>query len=136
MKVDVNENKFNVFSGQSVVAIVVCGEDPHQVSSQAVIALINILNHLPERLRMATASVLRTKLVVVGDWAVGKTAAVQQFLNAGTAFPKNYSMTLGGEVRGGNISWFIHRMPGVKQAGPYTRHLRCCRAVDLGLLWT
>ena len=47
---------------------------------------------------MATASVLRTKLVVVGDWSVGKTAAVQQFLNAGTAFPKNYSMTLGGEV--------------------------------------
>ena len=48
---------------------------------------------------MATASVLRTKLVVVGDLAVGKTAVVQQFLNAGTAFPKNYSMTLGGEVR-------------------------------------
>jgi len=47
---------------------------------------------------MATSSVLRTKLVVVGDWAVGKTAVVQQFLNAGTAFPKNYSMTLGGEV--------------------------------------
>ena len=36
--------------------------------------------------------------MVVGDWAVGKTAVVQQFLNAGTAFPKNYSMTLGGEV--------------------------------------
>ena len=43
-------------------------------------------------------SVLRTKLVVVGDWSVGKTALVQQFLNSGTAFPKNYTMTLGGEV--------------------------------------
>ena len=52
----------------------------------------------PKSFRMTTASVLRTKLVVVGDWAVGKTAVVQQFLNSGTAFPKNYSMTLGGEV--------------------------------------
>ena len=74
---------------------------------------------------MTTASVLRTKLVVVGDWAVGKTAVVQQFLNAGTAFPKNYSMTLGGEVNAPrNISCFIHILvAGVKQAGPYTRHL-------------
>jgi len=47
---------------------------------------------------MSTASVLRSKLVVVGDWAVGKTALVQQFLNAGAAFPKSYSMTLGAEV--------------------------------------
>ena len=73
---------------------------------------------------MTTASVLRTKLVVVGDWAVGKTAVVQQFLNAGTAFPKNYSMTLGGEVNARNTSCFIHILvAGVKQAGPYTRHL-------------
>ena len=73
---------------------------------------------------MTTASVLRTKLVVVGDWAVGKTAVVQQFLNAGTAFPKNYSMTLGGEVTLRNTSCFFHILvAGVKQASPYTRHL-------------
>ena len=62
---------------------------------------------------MATASVLRTKLVVVGDWSVGKTAVVQQFLNAGTAFPKNYSMTLGGEVKF-FLSRFIPTLAGVQ----------------------
>ena len=37
---------------------------------------------------------------------MGKTALVQQFLNAGTAFPKSYSMTLGAEV----VVWsfFLH----------------------------
>ena len=44
------------------------------------------------------SNVLRSKLVVVGDWAAGKSAIIQQFINSGTAFPKNYSMTLGGEV--------------------------------------
>ena len=44
------------------------------------------------------SNVLRSKLVVVGDWAAGKSSVIQQFINSGTAFPKNYSMTLGGEV--------------------------------------
>jgi transport family protein 27 len=44
------------------------------------------------------SNVLRSKLVVVGDWAAGKSAIIHQFINSGTAFPKNYSMTLGGEV--------------------------------------
>jgi len=44
------------------------------------------------------SNILRSKLVVVGDWATGKSAIIQQFINSGTAFPKNYSMTLGGEV--------------------------------------
>ena len=44
------------------------------------------------------SNVLRSKLVVVGDWAAGKSAIIQQFINSGTAFPKNYSMTLSGEV--------------------------------------
>ena len=43
-------------------------------------------------------NVLRAKLLVVGDSAVGKTAVVQQFANSGAAFPKNYSMTLGADV--------------------------------------
>ena len=43
-------------------------------------------------------NILRAKLLVVGDSAVGKTAVVQQFANAGAAFPKNYSMTLGADV--------------------------------------
>jgi hypothetical protein len=33
-------------------------------------------------------SVIRGKVVVVGDWAVGKTAVVQQIVGSGTAFPK------------------------------------------------
>ena len=37
---------------------------------------------------------------------VGKTALVQQFLNAGTAFPKSYSMTLGAEV----VAWSFFLM--------------------------
>ena len=43
-------------------------------------------------------NILRAKLLVVGDSAVGKTAVVQQFANSGAAFPKNYSMTLGADV--------------------------------------
>ena len=44
-------------------------------------------------------NVLRAKLLLVGDSCVGKTSVIQQFLNSGTSFPKNYSMTLGAEVQ-------------------------------------
>jgi GTPase SAR1 family protein len=37
-------------------------------------------------------SVMRSKVVVVGDWAVGKTALVQQIVSAGTGFPKVRTM--------------------------------------------
>lgn len=37
-------------------------------------------------------TVLRCKVVVVGDAAVGKTALTQIFLSDGTTFPKNYIM--------------------------------------------
>ena len=97
---------------------------------------LHIRFHLLPSFRMTTASVLRTKLVVVGDWAVGKTAVVQQFLNAGTAFPKNYSMTLGGEVGETFLSMLTICGAGGKQAGSHTGHLRRCRTFDPGLLWT
>ena len=97
---------------------------------------LHIHFHLLPSFRMTTASVLRTKLVVVGDWAVGKTAVVQQFLNAGTAFPKNYSMTLGGEVGETSLSMLTICGAGGKQAGSHTGHLRRCRTFDPGLLWT
>ena len=35
---------------------------------------------------------IRSKVVVVGDWAVGKTSIVQQILGSGTAFPKVYRL--------------------------------------------
>ncbi|XP_023340899.1 intraflagellar transport protein 27 homolog isoform X2 [Eurytemora carolleeae] len=38
------------------------------------------------------------KVAVVGDWGVGKTSIVQQFIAMGAGFPKNYSMTLGCEL--------------------------------------
>jgi intraflagellar transport protein 27 len=41
--------------------------------------------------------VLRQKVIVVGDYAVGKTALVQMFSSGGHTFPKNYVMTLGCE---------------------------------------
>ena len=44
------------------------------------------------------SNVLRAKLVVIGDATVGKTSIVQQFINTGAGFPKNYSMTLGADV--------------------------------------
>ena len=36
--------------------------------------------------------------MVIGDSAVGKSSIVQQFLNSGAAFPKNYSMTLSADI--------------------------------------
>ena len=36
--------------------------------------------------------------MVIGDSAVGKSSLVQQFLNSGAAFPKNYSMTLSADI--------------------------------------
>ena len=44
-------------------------------------------------------NVLRAKLLLVGDSCVGKTSVIQQFLNSGASFPKNYSMTLGADVQ-------------------------------------
>ena len=41
--------------------------------------------------------VLRCKLVLVGDAAVGKTALSQVFHSGGATFPKNYMMTVGAE---------------------------------------
>ncbi|XP_015755358.1 PREDICTED: intraflagellar transport protein 27 homolog [Acropora digitifera] len=42
--------------------------------------------------------VLRAKVIVTGDPAVGKSALTQAFHSDGTHFPKNYSMTTGVEV--------------------------------------
>ena len=42
--------------------------------------------------------------MVIGDCTVGKTSIVQQFINSGTCFPKNYSMTLGGDVQSRTIN--------------------------------
>lgn len=39
--------------------------------------------------------VLRSKVVVVGDATVGKTALVQMAVSGGVTFPKNYVMTMG-----------------------------------------
>ena len=44
------------------------------------------------------SNVLRAKLVLIGEATVGKTSVVRQFINTGAGFPKNYSMTLGGDV--------------------------------------
>jgi len=41
---------------------------------------------------------VRSKVVVVGDPAVGKTALVQMFSSAGQRFPKQYMMTCGAEL--------------------------------------
>lgn len=40
---------------------------------------------------------VRSKIVVLGDPAVGKTSLVQMFHSAGQRFPKHYMMTLGVE---------------------------------------
>jgi transport family protein 27 len=42
-------------------------------------------------------TVLRCKLVIVGDPAVGKTALTQVFQSGGSTYPKNYMMTVGVE---------------------------------------
>jgi transport family protein 27 len=42
-----------------------------------------------------TLTVLRCKLVIVGDAKVGKTALAQMFHSGGHNFPKNYVMTIG-----------------------------------------
>jgi len=39
--------------------------------------------------------VIRQKVAVIGDAAVGKTALVQMFHSGGQTFPKNYVMTIG-----------------------------------------
>jgi transport family protein 27 len=44
-----------------------------------------------------TLTVLRCKLVIVGDPCVGKTALTQVFVNGSGAYPKNYLMTVGAE---------------------------------------
>jgi len=41
--------------------------------------------------------VIRTKVIVAGDPAVGKTALVQMFSSSGAKFPKTYQMTCGVE---------------------------------------
>ena len=47
-------------------------------------------NHKP-------VTILRCKLLVVGDGCVGKTALTQVFTSGGTTYPKNYLMTIGVE---------------------------------------
>lgn len=42
-------------------------------------------------------TVLRCKLVIVGDSCVGKTALTQVFTSGGSTYPKNYLMTVGAE---------------------------------------
>ncbi|XP_034241881.1 intraflagellar transport protein 27 homolog [Thrips palmi] len=43
-------------------------------------------------------SIIRAKLAVVGDCAVGKTALTKSFLTDGRDYPKNYEMTFGVEL--------------------------------------
>ena len=50
---------------------------------------------------------------------MGKTALVQQFLNAGTAFPKSYSMTLGAEV----VLWSFFSMFILSQVASKLVHI-------------
>ena len=42
-------------------------------------------------------TMLRCKLVIVGDPWVGKTALTQVFSSGGSTYPKNYLMTVGAE---------------------------------------
>lgn len=44
-----------------------------------------------------TLTILRCKIVVVGDACVGKTALTQVFVSGGATYPKNYMMTTGAE---------------------------------------
>lgn len=41
--------------------------------------------------------IIRSKLVIVGDSCVGKSALTQVFLSDGTDYPKNYLMTIGAD---------------------------------------
>ena len=43
-------------------------------------------------------TILRAKLVVVGDSTVGKSALIQSFHSDGSHFTKNYNMTTGVEL--------------------------------------
>lgn len=44
-----------------------------------------------------TMTVLRCKVVLVGDACVGKSALTQVFSSGGSTYPKNYLMTIGSE---------------------------------------
>lgn len=46
-----------------------------------------------EDVRFRPQVVLREKVVIVGDEAVGKTSLVQMFTSDGSEYPKNYVMT-------------------------------------------
>jgi GTPase SAR1 and related small G proteins len=39
--------------------------------------------------------VIRSRVILVGDATVGKSALVQTFINGPSGFPKNYTMTQG-----------------------------------------
>ena len=59
----------------------------------------NNCHQLSTTIFIIMTNVLRAKLLMLGDSCVGKTAIIQQFINSGAAFPKNYSMTLGADVQ-------------------------------------
>eukprot|EP00295_Goniomonas_pacifica_P049434 CAMPEP_0175923806 /NCGR_PEP_ID=MMETSP0108-20121206/14767_1 /TAXON_ID=195067 ORGANISM="Goniomonas pacifica, Strain CCMP1869" /NCGR_SAMPLE_ID=MMETSP0108 /ASSEMBLY_ACC=CAM_ASM_000204 /LENGTH=202 /DNA_ID=CAMNT_0017246831 /DNA_START=1 /DNA_END=610 /DNA_ORIENTATION=- len=47
---------------------------------------------------------LRSKVVVVGDASVGKSALCRMFYTNGTDYPKNYSMTVGCDFNAKNVA--------------------------------
>ncbi|XP_023723348.1 intraflagellar transport protein 27 homolog [Cryptotermes secundus] len=50
------------------------------------------------------SNILRTKCVIIGNSAVGKTALTKMFLSDGREFPKNYNMTFGVDLNVKTIS--------------------------------